>query len=343
VSRALWTVWGSTSQAIPISDRARANLQGNLTGLSAYLESRLDEMGAHPEFNTWSVAQTWVALHGLDASLPPSAAKLREFMTGQRDPSCYCWRETEDKLPHTVATSWVLYALALYDQPAAPQEIASLLDRQGETGWWSMFPATPDPGNASTAATAWASLALHAQLSHRLIAPEQRERAEAAVGKAAAWLRSRAQPGRARWSEYAPDHTAEQQGDYLAVSALAVHALRTIAGDRGFDELWLAGLPRQVPALSESEAAKGYVFRSKNQFTLDDVRHYRYPWMLATTVDAFGAGSNLEKSRALIWIEDALSRPLSNNDFRSEIWTIAEAVFAFRRIAEPLGVRPQPH
>jgi hypothetical protein len=197
--------------------------------------------------------------------------------------------------------------------------------------------------NASTAATAWASLALHAQLSHRLIASEQRERAEAALGKAADWLRSRAQPGRARWSEYAPDHTAEQQGDYLAVSALAAHALRTIAGNSAFDELWLAGLPRQVPALNESEAAKGYVFRSKNQFTLDDVRHYRYPWMLATTVGAFGAGSNLEKSRALIWIEDALSRPLTNSDFRSEIWTIAEAVFAFRRIAEPLGVRPQPH
>ena len=57
-----------------------------------------------------------------------------------------------------------------------------------------------------------------------------------------------------------------------------------------FDELWLAGLPRQVPALNESEAAKGYVFRSKNQFTLDDVRHYRYPWMLATTVEAFATG-----------------------------------------------------
>jgi len=147
VSRALWTVWGSDAP-IPVSERARANLQGNLTGLSAYLESRLDEMGAHPEFNTWSVAQTWVALHGLDPSLPPIAAKLREFMTGQRDPSCYCWRETEDKLPHTVATAWVLYSLALYDQAAAPEEIASLLDRQGETGWWSMFPATADPGNA---------------------------------------------------------------------------------------------------------------------------------------------------------------------------------------------------
>ena len=93
----------------------------------------------------------------------------------------------------------------------------------------------------------------------------------------------------------------------------------------------------------ESESAKGYVFRSKNQFTLDDVRHYRYPWMLATTVEAFGAGSNLEKSRALIWIEEALPRRLSNADFRSEIWTIAEAVFAFRRIAEPLRVQPQPH
>jgi len=229
----------------------------------------------------------------------------------------------------------VLYALALYDQPAEPQEIAALLDRQGAEGWWSMFPATPDPGNASTAATAWASLALHAQLSRNLIGPEQRERAGAAIRNAAAWLRSRAEPGRARWTEYAPDHTAEHE-DYLAVSGLVVHTLRTISDDAEFDGRWLAELPKQVPGLNENETAKGQVFRSKNQFTLDDVRHYRFPWMLTATVEAFPRGSNLEKAQALVWLGKALDRPLTNPDFHNEVWTIAETLFILRQIAAPL-------
>jgi hypothetical protein len=173
-------------------------------------------------------------------------------------------------------------------------------------------------------------LALHAQLAHQLIGPEQREAADTAVHKAAAWLRSRALPGRARWTEYAPDHTAEQREDYLAVSALVIHTLRTISDIRDFDEQWLAELPQQVPALNEHETAKGQVFISKNQFTLDDVRHYRYPWMLTTTVEAFPGGRDWEKARALVWINTALSSRLTSADFHNEVWTIAETLFALR-------------
>ena len=126
-------MWSSDA-LIPVSDGVRNNLRGAVSNLSLYLRTRLDDMGLRPEFNTWAVAQTWSALYGLDPSLPPIAAKLRTFMTERRDPECYCWRETDDKLPHTVATAWVLYALALYHQPAEPQEIAALLDRQAYGG-----------------------------------------------------------------------------------------------------------------------------------------------------------------------------------------------------------------
>jgi hypothetical protein len=191
-------------------------------------------------------------------------------------------------------------------------------------------------GNASTAATAWASLALYTQLSRNLVGPEQRERTTEAIRKATEWLRSRAIPGRARWTEYAPEHTAEQREDFLAISGFVVHTLRTISNVTDFDEPWLAELPQSVPGLNESETAKGLVFRSKNQFTLDDVRHYRFPWMLNTTVDAFARGTGLEKARALIWINTALDRPLANTDFHNEVWTIAETLFAFRQVASPL-------
>jgi hypothetical protein len=338
VSRALTTIWSSDSP-VPVSERARVNLKNNIDTLARDLKTQIGNMGRNPEFNSWAVAQTWVALHGPDQSLPAKAGELRAFMTAQRDSQCSCWRETEDKLPHTVATAWVLYALALYDQPAEPAEIASLVARQGAEGWWSMFPATRDPGNASTAATAWAALALHTQLAHRLIEPPQLEAADAAVRKAVAWLRSRPLPGQARWTEYAPDHTAEQRQDYLAVSALVVQVLRAVAGVREFDQQWLAELPQRVPALNENEIAKGQVFMSKSQFTLDDSRHYPYPWMLSTTVKTFSRGSDLEKARALIWINTALANRLTSADFHNEYWTIAETLFSFRRIASQLKIQ----
>jgi hypothetical protein len=341
VIEALPSVWESSETAIPISQQVRDEVRTDLSTLATYLRPRIDEMGVLPEFNPWAVAQTWAALYGLEPSLPTRASTLRAFMTQQRDPSCICWRETDDKLPHTVATAWVLYTLALYDQPAEPGEIAALLDRQGAEGWWAMFPATPDPRNASTAATAWASLALHTQLSHQLIPASQQQRAAEAISRADGWLRSHAIPGRARWTEYAPEHVAEVNEDYLAVSGFTMHALRTVADISEFDHAWLAELPRRVPGLTESETAKGQVFRSKNQFTLDDVRHYRFPWMLKTTVDAYPNGTNLEKARALVWIEKALDRPLTSTDFRNEIWTIAETVFVLRQIAEPLQAKPR--
>ena len=341
VLKALSSVWESSETAIPVSQHVRDDLRSDLGTLATYLRQRVNEMGVLPEFNAWAVAQTWAALDGLEPSLRTRAPELRAFMTQRRDASCVCWRETDDKLPHTVATAWVLYTLALYDQPAEPEEIAALLDRQGAEGWWAMFPATPDPRNASTAATAWASLALHAQLSHHLIEGAQQERVAEAISRAESWLQSHAVPGRARWTEYAPEHVAEMNEDYLAVSGFTMHALRTVADVSQFDHAWLAELPRRVPGLTESETAKGQVFRSKNQFTLDDVRHYRFPWMLKTTVDAYPNGTNLEKARALVWIEKALDRPLTSSDFRNEEWTIAETVFVLRQIAEPLQARPR--
>ena len=39
---------------------------------------------------------------------------------------------------------------------------------------------------------------------------------------------------------------------------------------------------------------------ARRQFTLDDVRHYRFPWMLRTTVDAYANGSAMQKARAAL-------------------------------------------
>jgi len=331
--RTLPAVWND-SQHIPISAAAAGNLRTSIDSFSKFLTGVLREVAGRPELNSWAVAQVSLALH--DSRPPISGEQLRAIMSQTRDAGCQCWRETEDKLPHSMASAWVIYALAQYDQRALPAEIDAILDRQGRTGWWAMFPSTGDERNASTSATAWTTLALHHQLRKNLIAPEQRARVESAVKNATEWLIGRAQPDEARWTEYPPDQTFERAYEYLAVSALVIHVLRTVAGSTQFDRLWLEQLPRSVPSPLQSEMAKGYVFRSKTQFTLDDVRHYRFPWMLSTTVNAYVNGSTLQKARAALWIEEAFRRPLSPPDLHNEHWTIAETLLALRNVRSVL-------
>jgi hypothetical protein len=296
-------------------------------------------MGYRPELNPWAIAQIWLALDGLDPALAETGAKLREFMHNHRDPDCECWRENPDGRPHTLTTAWVLYALARYNQPAGPEAIDGVLERQSKTGWWAMVPATAKETNASTSATAWTAFALHHQLEHNLVAPDQRARVSEAIRKAADWLAARAIPGTARWTEYPPEGIFERSHEYLSASALAIHVLRTIAGSSQFDALWLDALPQSVPEPIENDIAKGVVERSETQATIDEARHYRFPWMLRTTVEAYANGNVAQRTRAMLWIEEAFKKPLRAEDLHSEYWTIAETLFALRYVQGLLDVK----
>lgn len=340
--RTLPAVWND-SQRIPISAAAAENLKSSIDALGGYLHGVLRDVAGRPELNSWAVAQLSLALHDIGFSSPQLAAgppisgpQLRAIMSETRDIGCQCWRETEDKLPHSVASAWVVYSLAQYDQPALPAEIDAILNRQAANGWWAMFPSTSDERNASTSATAWTALALHHQLKKGFIAPERRLEVDRAVKNAAAWLIERTLPNEARWLEYPPDQTFERNHEYLAVSALVIHVVRVVTGSTQFDARWLDRLPQAVPSPLDNEQAKGYVFRSKTQFTLDDVRHYRFPWMLTTTIDAFANGGPTQKARAVLWVEEALRRPMSPADLRNEHWTIAETLFALRYVRSVL-------
>src|SRR5262249_46951423 len=88
------------------------------------------------------------------------------------------------------------------------------------------------------------------------------------------------------------------------------------------------------------EVAKGYVYRGEIQFTLDDVRHYPFPWMLRATAESYETGKTAQRARALVWLEQALKTPLRPADFRNEFWTMAETLFALRQVQgllEPKG------
>lgn len=326
---ALPKVWNGELAAPPLSQSARANLRTSMDGLAAALNKTVGEVGRRPDLNAWGVAQIWTALHGLHPSLEKAGPELREFMTSVRDPVCRCWRETEDKLPHTLATAWVLHSLAQYAQPATSEEIASVLDTQRLDGWWSMFPSTPDEKNASTAATAWTVLALHELLQQGLVPADLRDLTAESVRKGADWLARRAVKGRARWPEYTLENPVEADAEFLAVSGLTMFVLRTVNGTTQFDRPWLEALPRDVPHPTASEISKGLVLRGKTQFTLDESRHYQFPWMFLTTVDAYRNGSTAQRARALVWIEEALARPLTPEDIRFE-HIMAEIMIALR-------------
>jgi hypothetical protein len=179
-------------------------------------------MGTHPELVPWTVAQIWTSLDGLDPSLRARAGELRQFMTSNHNSNCSCWSETSGQPPHAIVTAWVLSALAHYEQAATISEINWVLERQGSTGWWSMFPSTSDKANASTSATAMTALALFNQLAGNLIVPEQRDAVKQSIDRAVEWLKKRSLPGEARWKEYPPEATFEKGVDYKAVSALVI-------------------------------------------------------------------------------------------------------------------------
>jgi hypothetical protein len=334
-ARVVPRVWNSEPRP-PLSANVLTNLQSGITMLASVLRSQGADMGKRPELNAWAIAQIWLALDGLDPEVANGGQRLRAYMSSTRDSICQCWREVEDKPPHSVVTAWVLYALAHYGQPATYEEIEHVLKRQGETGWWAMFPSLPDEAYASTSATAWTVLALHHQLEKDLIAPGQRDAVKGAIDRSVRWLTRRAVVGAARWTEYPPEQTFERTVDYLAASALVIHTLHVVAGSRAFDNLWLDRLPQRVPSPIENEVAKGYV-RSETQFTLDDVRHYPFPWMLRATVEAYESGTTAQRARALLWLEDAFKSPMRQEDFHAEFWTMAETLFALRQVEGLIG------
>jgi hypothetical protein len=203
-----------------------------------------------------------------------------------------------------------------------------------------MFPADPDERHASTSATAWTTFALHRHLQENLVPPDLKDRVEKAVRSGVEWLKRRVRVGEARWEEYPPEQTHERQ-DYVAVSALVMHVIRKIDGTGSFDGLWLNKLPFVVPGVRDSESAKGFI-EHEGTFMVDQVRHYRYPWMLRTTAEAYRAGNVWQKAGAFLWLEEALKQPLVLADFRSgktyEDWTMAEVLYALRDVADTLKV-----
>jgi len=206
-----------------------------------------------------------------------------------------------------------------------------------------MFPSTSDNKNGSAAATAFVTLALHEQRAHKLIPPEQASAVDQAIDRGVGWLIRDGDELQARWTPY-PLGTTYEQGPIPAISALAMHVLRVVKGINKYDAPWLNNLP-PVPPPGKNDSAKSFVYlpgQASTQITLDDVRHYAYPWLVRETVDAYARGNLFARTGALLWLDQALSAPTHPADLKSEVWTSSEVLFALQHAKSMLARKAGP-
>lgn len=338
----------ASPERIPLSRKAGETLKKNIEALSGALDRSLASWSSQQWVTPWVVAQTSIALMDLDYPNAPRGPEVRRYFAQTRDPGCACWRETQGKVEHRFATAWVLYSLAMAGESATPEELQSLLAAQSPDGWWSIFPSAPDPVNASTATTAWSLLALRRHLAARAVPEGMKPQVCESVKRASAWLYARAPRNAATglWTEYPPQATFEK-GDYLPVASYAMHAL----GEKGAKEwrhAWLRVLPERIPELTDYDNPRALIVshrdhrRTVQSQVVDESRHYRFPWLLRATLDAYAEGGPWQRARAAAWVDDLLERPIVvSPDLEQSVWIVAEILIALRHADGWSKVRSQ--
>jgi hypothetical protein len=324
---------------LSLTKKSLANLQTDVHVLSDFLLSRVALLNVNPELSSaWSAAQMAAALDGIPNS-PLTPEKFKSVIDGRIDRSCWCWKEAPDKLPHAVATSWVLYSMARYGISPPKEAVSAVLDRQAPNGWWSMFPTTGDERNASTSATSYSILALNELSTRHLVSPNDEARITLTIDKAIAWLKQTRVAGSARWKEY-PDGQ-EVDGDYVAVSAVVMTALRRAdrgAWDTALDAEWLRELPRSVSGIFDYDQSKALIYLKNGELSVDEVRHYQLPWIFVATADSYSNASLLDRASANLWMNSELVAPISQKDLNDRDWVASELLISFNHV---LGVISQ--
>jgi hypothetical protein len=214
-------------------------------------------------FGTWTQAQMVVGLQGQDIV---DSNEMSQWLESQAK-QCTCWREFIVDPPHAGATGWVLLAFARMGIPPAAQDVEFVLKNQHKPGWWSIFPSTDDPGNASTYATSWSILSLQELMRLNLISADQKEAVAAAIAKGRAWLLDNAvlaKPG--RWKDY-PRGVYGQES--ISVSGFTLHVLHRTPGPepKANDAYWMSNLPKELPMpKDENSSAQTVVTNSERTF-----------------------------------------------------------------------------
>ena len=284
-------------------------------------------------FGPWTEAQLVVSLPGSDTINREEMAHWFEDRSGK----CSCWHMwtgTENQFPdHIGTTAWVLLALAEMGVRPRPDEIDFILGNQHVAGWWSMYPASDDPMNASTYATSFAIFALAELLRRDLTDKSQEERVKSAIHRGREWLEDNTVPGKkGMWKDYPHGEYGEES---ISVSGLALHALHRTPGPppTASDAYWMANLPSVLPMPKEDTSSSATVITKQFGASADSTHHFKLPWVLIGTVDAYPAGTIVQRARAARLLHQVSDRRESiREELHGMPWLQAETLIALRYV-----------
>jgi hypothetical protein len=320
----------SDSATPPLSRRDRAKLRDAISRLAASLEPEVSYAGTQYR-EAWPIAQVTVALQGLSGV---DSARAGDFLESQTDSVCGCWRQIPSAAsPQNVAiTGWVIFALTSVGYHLNTKQLLFLLSNQHAGGWWPMFPTSEREEYGSTYATAWSLLALNEQLRKSFVPSDDTARVRLAIKHGYGWLISQHASKSARWKDY-PNSTAGKVSE--SISGLVLHVLHHVAGSdlQSMDQVWLTGLPAEIPGPATEEVS-GLWINTREGLFQDVSSQYRLPWLLVGTADAYPAGTWTQKASALGWIERALKETsILHAETIRETWIRAEILIALKHLA----------
>lgn len=155
-----------------------------------------------------------------------------------------------------------------------------------------------------------------------------------AIGKGSSWL-IRHRGNGSRWRDY-PFQEKGAISDSL--SALAMHALHLTAPDsiKQLKKDWLDNLPSKVPTAGDASQSFVWVKLRVGTSYKDDYVQIALPWMLIATADAYDVGNYFERTRTLLWMEQALyQESVVHADTQVENWWRVELLLALRYVMAP--------
>jgi len=333
-----WGRWAVSVARVAFSATARppftsartTDLEATTSRLISRLEVdlvRLSDQVMEP----WATAQTVAALTGTSKA---DRTKLLEALHRTEHVDCSCWKERNDGdfPPHIPASAWALTALSDLGETANNSQLNFILNAQGETGWWSVFP-TNDQRFASTFATAWGMIALDKQVRLPHFVSARKPSIESAIKKGRAWLLSARESGRARWKDYPYSASGKES---LSISGLAMHALHaTHENDLSdLDKQWLKEIPTALPDAGFCEHAFIWVTTaSGSPSRLDSYCQLVVPWLLIGTADVYSSSSVWDRGTLLRWLDRAIpDSRISDADTEVEDWKRAEITVSLRYV-----------
>ena len=318
----------SAHAQIPLGSSLASKVRETSRRLADGLRAELNDPGILDPPSAWTLAQSTAASNGM---IKINAEAVRAYFRNKEKIACNCWQEISDSHPpHVAVSGWVLFALAELNSPATEAQVRFFLTEQKRAGWWSAFQATDNETFASTFGTAWALIGLQTQLRNKLIPRTMEEDISNAIGKGSSWLINHRMKG-PRWKDYPLNEKGE---DSDSLSGLVMHALHLTASDSiiGLKKEWLGHLADKPP-LHNSVSSVWVTPRMGDRFT-DNSTQITLPWMLIATADAYAAGDNVERARALLWMERALDQDaVMQIDTHVQNWWRAEFLLALRYVA----------